>query len=174
MRKERMKFLIQGILLLLLGFLFMSNPIRQGSLFLMIIGIALTLIGIVIIIDGIVLTQGFKYKLFRIAEGILFSGFGIVFFLRNPARGAALMIYFVVIMMIVLAVVNTIAVFKLDHTIKWLAIALNVLVIWFGFQSLLDPQLAVAIFYWTVSFQLIFTGINHILMYFLLPDLSSV
>ena len=174
MRKERLKFLAQGILLFILGLLFISNPIRQGSLFLMLIGIALTLIGIVIIIDGIVLTQGLKYKLFRIIEGILFSGFGIVFFLRNPARGAALVIYFVVIMMIVLAVVNTIAVFKSNHSIKWLAIFLNILVIWFGFQSLLDPQLAVAIFYWTVSFQLIFTGINHIVMYFIIPDLSDI
>lgn len=171
MKKERLKFLAQGILLLILGLLFLSNPIRQGSLFLMIIGITLTLIGIIIIIDGIILTQELKYKLLRIAEGILFSGFGIVFFLRNPARGAALVIYFVVIMMIVLAVVNTVAVFKLNHSVKWVAILLNILVIWFGFQSLLDPQLAVAIFYWTVSFQLIFTGINHIIMYFIIPDL---
>lgn len=174
MKKERLKFLAQGILLLILGLLFISNPIRQGSLFLMFIGITLTLIGIVIIIDGIVLTQGLKYKLLRIAEGILFSGFGIVFFLRNPARGAALMIFFVVIMMIVLAVVNTVAVFKSTYSVKWLAIFLNVLVIWFGIQSLLDPQLAVAIFYWTVSFQLIFTGINHIVMYFIIPDLFDV
>lgn len=174
MKKERIKFLFQGILLLVLSLLFMSNPIRQGALFLRFIGIASTLIGIVIIIDGLFVTKKLKYRLSRVLEGLLFSGFGLVFFLRNPARGAFLIISIVVILMIVLAIGNTIAIFKSKNNIKWVAIVLNILVIWFGIQSLFDPQLAIAIFYWTVSFQLIFTGINHIIMYFLVPELDKL
>lgn len=173
MRKEKIKFLLQGIVLLILGMLFMSNPIRQGALFLMILGILFTVIGVVTIIDGLFVTKGVKYKVLRSLEGLLVAAFGLVFFLRNPASGAALVINFVVIMMIILAITNTIAVFKSSSGLKWLAIALNILVIWFGFQSLFDPQLAVAIFYWTVSFQLIFTGINHIMMYFLVSDIDN-
>ncbi|MFO8069407.1 MAG: DUF308 domain-containing protein [Alkalibacterium sp.] len=174
MKKERYKFLFQGILWLILGVLFMSDPISQGALFLTVIGVALILVGIVIIIDGFFMTKEMKYRILRVLEGFLFSGFGVVFFLRNPARGAFLVITLVVIMMMILAVTNTIAIFKLKNNIKWVAITLNILVIWFGIQSLLDPQLAVLIFYWTVSFQLIFTGVNHIMMYFLIPKLKNV
>ncbi|WP_314063419.1 DUF308 domain-containing protein [uncultured Vagococcus sp.] len=173
MRKEKIKFLLQGIVLLILGMLFMSNPIRQGALFLMILGILFTVIGVVTIVDGLFVTKGIKYKVLRSLEGLLVAAFGLIFFLRNPVSGAALVINFVVIMMIILAITNTIAVFKSPSGLKWLAIALNILVIWFGFQSLFDPQLAVAIFYWTVSFQLIFTGINHIMMYFLVSDIDN-
>lgn len=170
MKKERIKFLFQGVLLLVLGLLFMTDPIRQSALLLMTIGIVLTLSGIGVVIDGIIMTKEMKYKVLRVLEGLLFSGIGIVFFLRNPTRGAFLIITFVVITLMMVAVTNTVAIYKSKNPIKWVAIILNALVVWFGVQSLLDPQLAVVIFYWTVSFQLLFTGINHIMMFFLIPD----
>ncbi|MBP1039606.1 DUF308 domain-containing protein [Vagococcus sp. BWB3-3] len=173
MRKEKNKFLLQGIVLLILGLLFISNPIQQGVIFLMILGGLFTVIGIAAIIDGLFMTKGIKYKILRSLEGVLVAAFGLIFFLRNPASGATLIINFVVIMMIVLAISNTLAIFKSTNGLKWLAIALNILVIWFGVQSLFDPQLAIVIFYWTVSFQLFFTGINHIMMYFLVSNLKD-
>ncbi|CRH18409.1 Putative membrane protein (fragment) [Carnobacterium maltaromaticum] len=38
MKKEKVKLLVQGIILLILGVLFMMNPVRQGVLFLLILG----------------------------------------------------------------------------------------------------------------------------------------
>ncbi|TVP93529.1 DUF308 domain-containing protein [Alkalibacterium sp.] len=174
MKKERMKFLFQGVLLLILGLLFMTDPIRQSAILLMSIGIVLTLSGIGIIVDGLIMTKVMKYKILRVLEGLLVSGIGFVFFLRNPASGAFFVISFVVVTLMMVAVTNTVAIYKSDNPIKWVAIALNILVIWFGVQSLLDPQLAVVIFYWTVSFQLIFTGVNHIMMYFLIKDMTVI
>ncbi|WP_423188657.1 DUF308 domain-containing protein [Alkalibacterium sp. f15] len=174
MKKERLKFLFQGILLLILGMLFMSNPVRQGVIFLTVIGVTFALIGIVTVIDGIFMTKEMKYKILRVFEGLLISAIGIVFFLRNPARGAFLVVSLVVIMLMILAVTNTLAIFKSDNNLKWVAIVLNILVVWFGILSLFDPQLAVAIFYWTVSFQLIFTGVNNVMMYFLIPNIENL
>lgn len=173
MKSPKIVFLIQGIILLILGILFLMNPVQQGLLFLTIMGIFFTVSGIAAILTGIFKTKGFKYKILQILEGFLLGGFGLVFFLRNPARGAVLVIYSVVILMIIMAFLNTVAIFNTKSGLKWFAIVLNVLIIWFGIQSLLDPQLAVAIFYWTVAFQLIFMGINHMVLFFLLPKASQ-
>ncbi|MEG0781785.1 DUF308 domain-containing protein [Carnobacterium sp.] len=170
MKKEKVKLLVQGIILLILGVLFMMNPVRQGVLFLLILGSVFAFSGVAIILDGIFITKGVKYKVFRILEGILLGGFGLVFFLRNPESGAVIIIYSLVWLMILMSIFNTIAIFKVKSGIKWLSIALNIIVIWIGVQSLFDPQLALAIFYWTVAFQLIFMGINHITLYFVLPN----
>lgn len=152
--------------------LFMTDPIRQSAILLMSIGIALTLTGVIIVIDGILTTKEMKTRILRVLEGLLFTAIGVVFFLRNPARGAFLVISLVVITLMVVAVTNTLAIYRSHNTLKWVAIALNVLVIWFGVQSLFDPQLAIVMFYWSVSFQLIFTGVNQIVMYFLIPDMT--
>lgn len=169
MKRERIKFFVQGIILLILGILFMINPIQQGQLFLQIIGVSWIVIGVLIAVDGLFRTSGLGYKLLRILEGGLVGGVGLVFFLRNPASGAVIVIYSIVWLMIVMAVLNTVAIFKAESKLKWLPILLNGLVIWFGIQSLFDPLLAVAIFYWTVAFQLIFMGINHMILSFILP-----
>lgn len=170
MKREKVKLLVQGIILLILGILFMMNPIRQGALFLLITGIFFSVSGAVVILDGLFVTRGMKYKIFRVFEGVLLAGFGSVFFLRNPESGAVIIIYSLVWLMILMSVFNTIAIIKFKSGIKWLSILLNVIVIWIGIQSLFDPQLAIAIFYWTVAFQLIFMGINHITLYFVLPN----
>lgn len=169
MMTERFKILIQGIVLLIIGGLFMWDPVQKGALFLRITGISLVAAGIIVLVDGIFRTTGGKYKVLRILEGLLIGGFGLVFFLRNPASGALIVIYAAVWLMIMLAVLNTLEAFKLGSGMKWVLILFNLLVIWFGIQSLLDPSLAVAIFYWTVAFQLIFSGINHIILFFVLP-----
>lgn len=172
MKREKVKLLVQGVILLILGVLFMMNPVRQGALFLLIVGSVFAFSGIVIILDGIFITKGVNYKVFRIFEGILLGGFGLIFFLRNPESGAVIIIYSLVWLMILMSIFNTVAIFKVKNGIKWLSILLNVIVIVIviGVQSLFDPQLALAIFYWTVAFQLIFMGINHITLYFVLPN----
>lgn len=174
LKSERLKLLFQGIVLIIIGALFMTNPLQNGAIFLLIVGTALVVIGLSIIYTGLVKTPKLNYKILRVIEGLLIGAFGLIFFLKNPANGAALVIYAVVWSMIVLAILNTIAVFRVHGGIKWLAITLNILVIWFGIQSLLDPQLAVVIFYWKVSLQLIFMGINRIVLYFVLPKTEYV
>ncbi|MBP1044251.1 DUF308 domain-containing protein [Vagococcus sp. BWB3-3] len=169
MKRERIKFLVQGFILLILGVLFMIDPIQKGRMFLQVIGISFLIIGTLIVINGLFRTSGVGYTILRVLEGGLVGGVGLVFFLRNPASGAVIVIYSIVWLMIIMAILNTIAVFQTKSNLKWLPILLNGLVIWFGVQSLFDPILAVTIFYWTVAFQLIFMGINHIMISFILP-----
>lgn len=139
------------------------------TLFLLIAGIGLVISGLIVVIDGLFFVSGWGQKILRVSEGVLIGGFGLVFFLRNPASGAVLVIYSVVWGMILTAILNMMLVFKAESGLKWVIIIVNVLIIWFGIQSLLDPRLAVAIFYWTVAFQLVFMGASQLLLFFVLP-----
>lgn len=170
MRSEKFKFLIQGLLFIIFGILFMMNPIVKVALFTLIVGIILVTTGVLAILDGLFRTKGVKYKLLRIFEGLIFGAFGLIFFIQRPAAGVLIIVYTVIWMMIALAIMNTAFVFRHDSPIRFLAIILNMLVIILGVQALFDPALAAAVFYWAVAFQLIFMGINHISLYFLLPD----
>lgn len=170
MRTEKTKFLIQGILLIIFGIMFIMNPIINVALFTLIVGILFVIAGVVTVFDGLFITSGIKYKIFRILEGLLLGAFGLIFFLRNPASGALIMVYTVIWAMIFLSIMNTAMVFGSQNKMKWLSIILNIIVIYLGVLALLDPALAITIFYWSVAFQLIFMGINHISMYFVLSD----
>lgn len=65
MNREKVKLLVQGIILIILGVLFIMNPVRQGALFLLIVGIIFAVSGAVVILDGLFVTKGIKYKIFR-------------------------------------------------------------------------------------------------------------
>ncbi|MBP1044280.1 DUF308 domain-containing protein [Vagococcus sp. BWB3-3] len=169
MKNEKVKAFLRGSVFMLIGVLFMINPVQKGALFLLIAGIGLVVSGAIVVIDGLFFVSGWGQKILRMIEGLLIGGFGLVFFLRNPASGAVLIVYTVVWGMILTAVLNMMMVFKAESGLKWLIIIVNVLIVWFGIQSLLDPRLAVAIFYWTVAFQLIFMGVSQLLLIFLLP-----
>ncbi|MDQ0363295.1 DUF308 domain-containing protein [Breznakia pachnodae] len=166
---ERYKFLIQGFLLIILGFVFLINPALKIAIFTLVSGISLMFFGVLQIIDGLFKTQGIKYKLLRILEGLLFGGFGLIFLLKNPAIRLVLIIYTVIWIMILLSVMNSVVLIKYKKPMRWISIILNVLVIYFGITALLDPRLAITVFYWSVSFQLFFMGFNHISMFFILP-----
>lgn len=166
---ERVKVLIQGIILVMFGFLFMANPVVNTVMFTFIIGVIFVVVGAIQVIDGLVITKGLKYKVFRILEGLLLGAFGLIFFLRNPQNGVLIVVYGVIWMMIFLSIMNTVMVLSYDSRIRWFSIILNFFVIYFGIMALLDPSLAIVIFYWSVSLQLIFMGVNHISLYFMLP-----
>lgn len=174
MRKEKNKFLIQGILLIVFGILFMMNPVVKVALFTFIVGVVLVSTGVIAILDGLFKTKGFKYKVFRILEGVLFGGFGLIFFIQRPAAGVMIIVYSVIWLMILMSLMNTAFIFTHNSPLRFLSIILNMFVILLGIQALMDPQLAIAVFYWSVAFQLIFMGINHISLYFLLPDNMDV
>ncbi len=169
MKTERSKFLIEGLLFLIFGILFMMDPVLKTVFFSNVVGFTLFFFGIAAIIDAIFRTKGLKYKLFRLFEGLLWGTFGLVFFIRNPEKGVMILIYMVIWGLIFMSLMSTAFLMQVPSGAKWIGIILNLLVVWFGIQSLFDPQLAAVVFYWTVGFQLIFTGINRIALYFVLP-----
>lgn len=96
-----------------------------------------------------------KYKLLRVLEGLLFSNFGIAFFLKIQPTEHFLWLSLVLFLMMTLAVTNTIDIFKPINNIKWVATSLNILVICFSIQFLLYPQLTAQIFtrsFFTINF----------------------
>lgn len=171
MKTEKSKFLVQGILFLIFGALFFMFPVIKTVLFSNIVGFTLVITGVIAVFDAIFRTKGLKFKLFRLLEGLLWGTFGFVFFLRDPLRGAVILIYIVIWGLIFMSMMSTTLILQSTSGFKWIAVFFNLMVIWFGIQSLFDPKRAGVIFYWTVGLQLIFTGVNRIMLYFVLPEI---
>lgn len=158
----KFKLILQSIIYFMIGVLFIARPLIKTAILVNVIGFVLVAISLWILFDGIFKVKSFKGKLFRSLEGIMVGILGYVFFISNPLIGAAILVYIAVWSLIIMAITNTAYIFKVKSKFKWIAIILNVFVVYFGVLALFDPQLASVIFIWTIGFQLFSTSLSRL------------
>ncbi len=153
MNNNRPLLIIQSIMFIIFGFLFLSRPIINTFALVLIVGIALAGYGVAIIINGIIKRPKISQKILDVLLGLLFIFFGVVFFITNPVRGAISLVYATLIAIIVFSIAEIGDILRMKSGVKWFLLIVYLAVIGFGIYAIFNPVLALQIFYWTVAIQ---------------------
>lgn len=115
--------------------------------------------------DAFRLSKEDRTRVLLIFEGILFTIFGLMFFLGSTVVGVTVISYMLVFWFILVSVINMQYSLTVDTMwVKVLSVTLNIIVLIISVYSLFDPQLSVTIMYLSVAWQFLLSGFNKILI----------
>lgn len=165
--RNRILILIQGVLLLALGFYTLAHPGAAILTMALFFRWFLMITGIFTLLTAFAHEKGSEIRKSHFFEGFMLIILALIFMFSSSIASAAILIYMVIGWFIYSSIASIIYSFTLRSGIfRIISILLSVIVIYISIQSLFDPALAAGIFVFTLAFNFILLGINEILLVF--------
>ena len=113
---RRISLFISGLVGLILGMIFLYNPALTLETTYIVFGTGILLTGILLLMDAFSLSKENKLKSLLIFEGIMFTLFGVMFFLGPTVVGVTVISYMLLFWFMLVAIINIQYSFTIDTT----------------------------------------------------------
>lgn len=113
---RRISLFISGLVGLILGMIFLYNPALTLETTYIVFGTGILLTGILLLMDAFSLSKENKLRSLLIFEGIMFTLFGVMFFLGSTVVGVTVISYMLVFWFMLVAIINIQYSFTIDTT----------------------------------------------------------
>ncbi len=113
---RRISLFISGLVGLILGMIFLYNPALTLETTYIVFGTGILLTGILLLMDAFSLSKENKLRSLLIFEGIMFTLFGVMFFLGPTVVGVTVISYMLVFWFMLVAIINIQYSFTIDTT----------------------------------------------------------
>lgn len=162
--------IIEGIILIILGFIVISQPYE--SIFALSIFFAwmLIVLGVIEFINGFSAPDP-EYKWMFMISGIVVFFLGLLFLFKNPAFGAEVLVYLVIVWFLIISFIQLITSIKtMSGGWRVFIIIVDIYVMAVCIFSLFSPYLAVELFVYIIAINFFFLGFTKLFSPFGIVD----
>lgn len=166
MQTNKVLLFIEGLLLIILGFLVISQPVGSILILSSFLTWFLIFLGIAEIIRAFTQSDS-NHRMLSIAEGVIILILGLLFLFKSPIFSAVILVYLTIMWFLISSIAQISLASKVyNNGLKYLMYLLNIFVIIVCIYSLFDPGIAAGIFIFTLSFNFFMLGLSRILLMF--------